>query len=585
MAAGVRAGMLDMLELGSDFGAARGKTRYKVSRDSMPNHTRSPLGMWTAGAGNDAGIYRDPGEALPWLDRPLFVIEEQGSIAFATGGEARLGCTGSFPDHAPIVAFAPPCLPGHLGNPAFLNDLGLRYPCYAGSMAHGIASEDLVAAMGAAGMLGFYGAAGLSLAKLEQVVSQLLNRLDGLPFGINLINTPNDSDWERGAVDLFLSRGITLIEASAYLLPTPALVKFRVKGIARDHGGTITAPNRIIAKVSRVEVARRLMEPPPQKILEKLVASGEISPEEASLAHFVPLAQDITAEADSGGHTDHRAALAILPSMIRLAGDIQTERRYASPPRVGLAGGIGTPAATAAAFSMGAAYIVTGSVNQACVESGTSPRVRELLARVSQTDVTDAPAADMFEMGIQVQVLKKGTRFAERASKLYELYRRYTSLEDIPEDQRLKLEETIFCQPLEHVWAETERFFENRSPRQLERALKDPKHKMALVFRWYLGQAAHWANAGIEERAEDYQVWCGPAMGAFNDWTRGTFLEDVSRRSAPRAALNMLYGGALLLRLQVLRAQGVEIPQEMHFLPPVQHFSQYMGIKEPETTP
>jgi len=580
---GVRAGTLDMLELDLDFGAARGKTRYEVSRSIMPNHTRSPLGMWTAGTGNDAGIYRDPGEALPWLDRPLYVIEKESSIAYATGGEARMGITGSFPDHAPIIAFAPPCLPDRLGDPAFLNDLGLRYPCYAGSMAHGIASEDLVAAMGAAGMLGFYGAAGLSLARLDQVVTQLSKRLAGLPFGINLINSPNDSDWERGAVDLFLARGITLIEASAYLLPTPALVKFRVKGITRDHCGTITAPNRIIAKVSRVEVARRLMEPPPQKILEKLVASGDISTEEASLAQFLPLAQDITAEADSGGHTDHRAALAILPSIIRLARDIQIERRYASPPRVGLAGGIGTPAAAAAAFSMGAAYIVTGSVNQACVESGTSPQVRDLLARVSQTDVTDAPAADMFEMGIQVQVLKKGTRFAERASKLYELYRRYGGLEEIPEEQRIKLEETIFCQPLEQVWAETERFFEKRSPRQLERALKDPKHRMALVFRWYLGQAVHWANAGIKERAEDYQVWCGPAMGAFNDWTRGTFLEHVNERSAPLVALNLLYGAALLLRLQVLRAQGMEIPQDMRSLPVVQHFSQYMGITEPET--
>ena len=120
---GVRAGTLDMLELDLDFGAARGKTRYEVSRSIMPNHTRSPLGMWTAGTGNDAGIYRDPGEALPWLDRPLYVIEKESSIAYATGGEARMGITGSFPDHAPIIAFAPPCLPDRLGDPDFLNDL------------------------------------------------------------------------------------------------------------------------------------------------------------------------------------------------------------------------------------------------------------------------------------------------------------------------------------------------------------------------------------------------------------------------------------------------------------------------------
>ncbi len=44
---------------------------------------------------------------------------------------------------------------------------------------------------------------------------------------------------------------------------------------------------------------------------------------------------------------------------------------------------------------------------------------------------------------------------------------------------------------------------------------------MALVFRWYLGQSSRWANAGEPTRKVDYQVWCGPAMGAFNEWTQG----------------------------------------------------------------
>ena len=69
---------------------------------------------------------------------------------------------------------------------------------------------------------------------------------------------------------------------------------------------------------------------------------------------------------------------------------------------------------------MGAAYIVTGSVNQACVEAGTSDHVKTLLAQVSMTDVMMAPASDMFEMGVELQVLKRGTMFAPRAKKLYE---------------------------------------------------------------------------------------------------------------------------------------------------------------------
>ena len=40
---------------------------------------------------------------------------------------------------------------------------------------------------------------------------------------------------------------------------------------------------------------------------------------------------------------------------------------YDRPLRVGAAGGISTPWAAAAALAMGAAYLVTGSVNQSCV--------------------------------------------------------------------------------------------------------------------------------------------------------------------------------------------------------------------------
>ena len=36
------------------------------------------------------------------------------------------------------------------------------------------------------------------------------------------------------------------------------------------------------------------------------------------MARKIPIAQDVTAEADSGGHTDHRPAIALLPSLIAL---------------------------------------------------------------------------------------------------------------------------------------------------------------------------------------------------------------------------------------------------------------------------
>ena len=93
-----------------------------------------------------------------------------------------------------------------------------------------------------------------------------------------------------------------------------------------------------------------------------------------------------------------------------------------------------------------------------------------------------------------------------------------------------------------------------------ERADKEPRHKMALVFRWYLGQSSRWANSGEASRRIDYQVWCGPAMGAFNEWTKGTYLEDARQRRVVTVALNILYGAAVLARARSLCGQGVPIP-------------------------
>ena len=127
---------------------------------------------------------------------------------------------------------------------------------------------------------------------------------------------------------------------------------------------------------------------------------------------------------------------------------MQEQHGYDRPLRVGAAGGISTPWAAAAALAMGAAYLVTGSVNQSCVEAGTSDAVRRMLAQAQQADIAMAPAADMFEMGVKVQVLKRGTLFAMRAAKLYELYRAHDGLDQIPAGERANLEKTIFRAPL-----------------------------------------------------------------------------------------------------------------------------------------
>jgi len=450
--------------------------------------------------------------------------------------------------------------PENLGDEAFRRDHHLRYAYVAGAMANGIASTRLVAEMGRAGMLSFFGAAGLSLKSVEAAIDEITGAIPDAPYGFSLIHSPNEPELEAGVVSLYLRRGIRLVEASAYLQLTLPVVRYRVRGIGRDAEGRIVTPNRVVAKVSRVEVATQFFSPPPQEFLNELVRSREITPEQALLAAKIPMAQDVTAEADSGGHTDNRPLVTLLPTLLALRDRMQDKYGYEQPLRVGAAGGLATPAGLAAAFAMGAAYVVTGSVNQACVESGSSDAVRRMLAQAEQADTAMAPAADMFEMGVRVQVLKRGTMFPMRAAKLYDLYRGNPGLESLSEPDKSFIEKQLLRSTIEEAWRSTRAFFLERDPGQVERAERDPKHRMALVFRSYLGLSSRWANAGEPSRTMDYQVWCGPAMGAFNEWTRGTFLEKPENRRVVVVAQNLIYGAATQLRLQYLRAQGIHLP-------------------------
>ncbi len=491
-----------------------------------------------------------------------------GRVGAAFGGTASAAG-----EHA-LVAALPPLWPEHLGSRAFLEAHRCRFPYVVGEMAQGITTARMVVAAHAHGLLGFFGAAGLPPAKIEAAIDEIQAGVAGHAgrdpdsWGVNLIHSPNEPELEDAVVDLYLRRGVRRVSASAYMALTPMLVRFAASGLWQDGSGRIHRTSCVFGKISRPETAKHFLQPAPAAMLEALVRDGKLTALEARLAARVPVATDLTVEADSGGHTDNQALPAVFPTVKQLALRLGAELGLEAPVRVGAAGGLGTPDAVAAAFTMGAAYVLTGSVNQSAVESGLSLRGRQLLAAARLGDTTMAPAADMFEMGVKVQVLKRGTLFAQRAHKLYELYRAWPSLESIPPAERSKLERDILGGSVEELWASTRAFFERRDPRQLDKAEADPKHKMALVFRAYLGQASKWAIAGDEKRALDFQIWSGPALGAFNAWVQGSPLEPLEARTVGQIANNLLEGAAVVTRAQQLRAAGCPVPDEAFLFSP-----------------
>ncbi|VAX08946.1 Enoyl-[acyl-carrier-protein] reductase [FMN], inferred for PFA pathway [hydrothermal vent metagenome] len=498
-------------------------------------------------------------ENLQELNKPCYVIQDNGQITINNEGCETV---------EKITAYVPPMIAEQLGDPAFKAFYGVKYAYMTGAMANGIASEEMVISLGQANILASFGAGGLGLGRVEQAIQKIQQALPNGPYVFNFIHNPSEPAIEQGTIDLYLKYGVNVIEAAAFFNMTASLVYYRAKGLQQDSQGQIQINNKIIGKVSRREVATVFMQPAPEKMLNQLVADGLLTQQQAQLALQIPMADDITVEADSGGHTDNRPLTVILPSIIALRDEIQQQRQYPVEIRVGAGGGVGTPDAALACYMMGAAYIVTGSVNQSCVEAGASEHTRKLLSQAGMADVVMAPASDMFERGIKLQVLKKGTLFPMRAQKLYELYTTYNSLSEIPPIELEKLEKQILQNSVETVWQETVAFFQQRDPSIIEKAKDNPKRQMALVFRWYLGQSSRWSNAGVKGREFDYQIWSGPAMGAFNDWVAPTYLHDYKNRKVVDVAEHLMFGAAYQHRIQVLKSQGLYLPaQYQRYIP------------------
>ena len=427
-----------------------------------------------------------------------------------------------------------------LGSREFKKAYNLKYAYVTGGMYAEIASREMVAKIGKAGMLGFYGTGGVDIAKVEETIVFLKRELDGCAFGINLLGNP----MEDALVDLFLKHGIKNIEAAAYIQISPALVRYRLQGLKKGTSGEILTEHLIMAKLSRPEVAVNFLSPAPDSIVQKLLEKNDITKEQAELSQQVPMADHICAEADSGGHTDQQAAYALLPAMMKLRDEMMAKYRYAKPICVGAAGGIGTPEAAAAAFILGADFVLTGSINQCTAEAGASEAVKDLLQQINVQDTDYAPAGDMFELGSKVQVLRKGVFFPARANKLYALYRQYNSLDEIDANTQKQLQERYFKCTFEDIYKDVKAYYPKE---ELEKAEMNPKHKMALIFRWYFGLSSRLALSGDRSRQVDFQVHCGPALGAFNQWVKGTELEPWQNRHVDQIAIKLMEETAELL--------------------------------------
>ena len=67
-----------------------------------------------------------------------------------------------------------------------------------------------------------------------------------------------------------------------------------------------------------------------------------------------------------------------------------------------------------------------------------------------------------------------------------------------------------FKPPIDVIWEETERYW-HRDPSRLSEQ-NETLHKMAPIFRWYLGNSSRRTREGNVGRKKDFQIWCGPSL-------------------------------------------------------------------------
>jgi len=211
---------------------------------------------------------------LQQTDKACYVMEDfQGRIGVSNTGELVSGGRG-----LQVLAMANPMTAEQLGNPAFKEDYGLKYAYKTGAMANGIASEEMVIAIGKAGLLGSYGAAGQVPSRVLEAIQKIQQALPHQPYAFNLIHSPNEEALEAGAVDLFLKNGVHIVEASAFLALTEHIVHYRLAGLSRDADGKIKIGNKVIAKVSRKEVAAPFMQAAPEALSKHCFKKEKLPP-------------------------------------------------------------------------------------------------------------------------------------------------------------------------------------------------------------------------------------------------------------------------------------------------------------------
>lgn len=432
-----------------------------------------------------------------------------------------------------------------LGSDEFKHDYGLQYAYAVGPMESGITTKEMVARCAKAGLLGIYASNNLSSKRIEEDVNDLTQQLGSIPFGVALSPDYIDLKREETIVSILCKYDVKMVQASYYINVSKQLVKYKAKGLTVDDQGKINHGHKIMAKLSRPEVVEEFLKPAADSMIEELLQEGEITNEQAQLLKKVPMVDSICVESNSAGRTDSASMLATFPAIARMVERLSNQYHYDKKVSVGCSGSIGSPEAIVALFALGADFVMTGSINQCTVESGTSNLVKKILQEMDIQGTEYIPSGDDFDYNSKMQVVKRGVLFPVRANKLSEVYKLYGSIAAIDSDVKKKIEEHYFKHTMEEVF---DMIRPSLNQTQINRLERSPKYKMALIFQWYYKKGFEDAIQGKEDNVVNLLIYSSVAMGAFNAYVKNTELEQWGNRHVDEIGVKLMRDAEVLFK-------------------------------------
>ncbi len=276
-------------------------------------------------------------------------------------------------------------------NSKLCKDLGIEFPLFAFSHC-----RDVVAAVTKAGGMGVLGATNLSGEELEIELNWIDSKVNGLPYGVDLI-VPNN----------FVGKGEDLTDEQM-LEKIPQSHKDFANSILEKHGIKVDPDELESDRVNHLRFGKNMtpegaseslrvafnhpikmivnaLGMPPKEMVdmakERNVLVGALVGAKKHAINQVNAGVDvlIVAGGEAGGHCGEVSTMVLIPEVYNAVKDMKNVSILA-------AGGIATGSQMAAAMAMGAAGAWCGSVWLTTTEAETNPIVKEKMIAASSAD-------------------------------------------------------------------------------------------------------------------------------------------------------------------------------------------------------